>query len=731
RLTGDTSYPDLRFAVWSAENGQDDLTWTTAKSADQKTYVADFEATKLKSLGTVHIHAYTGTATFVMKTTVELEGASVGKVSVENLDVAAGTCTLVLSELVHPELLKEVVVPVWSDAKQADLVWYQAEKVPGKNLSDLTYQVKMNIFRHSFNTGTYQVHVYSRDISGKQLYQTRTQVTYPVSGEVAVLPTSDAAVYQAVVNSPVVPGGWGEMHFAVWSDEGGQDDLRWINTKTTSANININDFKHLGLYHVHLYAVGKNGALKFVGKATFTPSVAEPVVELGAQGSDGSVEILVKNVMMQSNLKDIRAAVWSANKGQDDLRWYSAVKQSDGTYKIVANLKNHKDSGQYFIHVYAETRDGKLQFLGKTEELVVAAPKTAEITVSDVKEEGGAFTVKIVLPDDSPIVSKIQVPIWCVADQSDIKWYDAVKQADGSYEVVVRSSNHKEHAGTYQIHVYATYASGVFAFVGKTTQEMKVPPITVMNGTKGKRSLEIRNCEDAKSVSVAVWTSQGSQDDLIWYPASKNSDGAWQVVVDASKHKHGGEYIAHVYADNKFAGSMIFDMPYSELKTTWTDMAGSMKVAAENNQLILVSASGTSAQITMLNKNTDGTWFQLLTTSGYVGINGVGPTTEWNGRTPPGVFGFTKAFGILPNPGTAFQYTQVDSSHYWVDDVNSKYYNKFVSTRSVARDWSSAEHLIDYTGSYGYCLAIDYNPECTPGVGSAIFLHCSAGRPTA
>ena len=73
----------------------------------------------------------------------------------------------------------------------------------------------------------------------------------------------------------------------------------------------------------------------------------------------------------------------------------------------------------------------------------------------------------------------------------------------------------------------------------------------------------------------------------------------------------------------------------------------------------------------------------------------------------------------------------VDNSHYWVDDSDSQYYNRFVSINNVKSDWSSAEHIIDYGNVYNYCLALDYNVECVSGKGSAIFLHCSNGVATA
>ena len=166
------------------------------------------------------------------------------------------------------------------------------------------------------------------------------------------------------------------------------------------------------------------------------------------------------------------------------------------------------------------------------------------------------------------------------------------------------------------------------------------------------------------------------------------------------------------------------------VQSEWTKLASGLNAAKTHNQLIFVSADGTSATVAMVTKDADGTWNEDLCTSGYVGYGGVGETTEWNRKTPRGQFSFTYAFGILPNPGTELSYTQVDGTYYWVDDVNSRYYNQFVTTKTTPKAWNSAEHIIEIEPAYHYVLSLDYNPSCTPGVGSAIFLHCSANRPT-
>ena len=163
------------------------------------------------------------------------------------------------------------------------------------------------------------------------------------------------------------------------------------------------------------------------------------------------------------------------------------------------------------------------------------------------------------------------------------------------------------------------------------------------------------------------------------------------------------------------------------------DWISSLKAAQTSyDTLIAVEATGTTATVSLHKKDAKGEWKQLLTTSGFIGANGLGKTIEGDRKTPVGVFAALNPLGIKPNPGTSLPYTQVDSTHYWVGDSGSPYYNRFVSTRTVTNfSRGLSEHIIDYGFVYNYILPIGYNIGGTPHRGSAIFLHVSRGNPTA
>lgn len=119
-----------------------------------------------------------------------------------------------------------------------------------------------------------------------------------------------------------------------------------------------------------------------------------------------------------------------------------------------------------------------------------------------------------------------------------------------------------------------------------------------------------------------------------------------------------------------------------------------------------------------------------------IGKNGATKSKqEGDGKTPIGIFELGIIFGTHErseiNLDKSIKYIKVTPNLYWVDDVNSIYYNQLVDNARTAKAWSSAEHLIEYPVQYEYAVEIKSNPENIPGKGSAIFLHCSNGKSTA
>ncbi|MBE6049544.1 MAG: hypothetical protein E7214_02505 [Clostridium sp.] len=185
-------------------------------------------------------------------------------------------------------------------------------------------------------------------------------------------------------------------------------------------------------------------------------------------------------------------------------------------------------------------------------------------------------------------------------------------------------------------------------------------------------------------------------------------------------------------ATNNSEGKSSKEQNPVQVSQEGSDYVSKLKVASQTNQLVIVKGQGGGSAIVEFHmKNSSGVWQQVFSVDSYVGSNGISYNKhEGDRRTPAGVFSFGTAFGVANNPGCNISYRKVTGNDYWVDDPNSKYYNKWTSGDVGDRDWNSAEHLIDHPAPYKYAIVINYNTyDTVKGNGSAIFLHCKT-QPT-
>ena len=168
---------------------------------------------------------------------------------------------------------------------------------------------------------------------------------------------------------------------------------------------------------------------------------------------------------------------------------------------------------------------------------------------------------------------------------------------------------------------------------------------------------------------------------------------------------------------------------YTGIDVASPEWVGTLEAAKDASQIMVVAAfseDATDAWVSLHEKQSDGSWHMVMTTPGFIGKNGIGKTKEGDAKTPVGTFHFNRAFGIADDPGSKIPYVKADDDTYWSGDPREGYrYNQLVNLKDLPDlDVNECEHIKDYIYHYQYCLNISYNEECTPGLGSAIFLHC-------
>ena len=358
--------------------------------------------------------------------------------------------------------VQEVRVPIWSNKDgQDDLTWYHADKQ-----SDGSYKVHVDKASHKGDAGTYSVHLYYM-LDGKRTYITETTATVPESQVTGKLTISNQTSngFDVVVTN--VSGGGKEVkevRVPIWSDKNGQDDLTWYHADKQSDGsykVHVDTASHkgdVGTYSVHLYYM-LNGKRTYITETTATvPQSTESQVTgkltISNQTSNG-FDVVVTNVSGGGKeVKEVRVPIWSDKNGQDDLTWYHADKQSDGSYKVHVDTASHKgDAGTYSVHLYYML-DGKRTYITETTATVPESQVTGKLTISNQTSNGFDVVVTNVSGGGKE-VKEVRVPIWSDKNgQDDLTWYHADKQSDGSYKVHVDTASHKGDAGTYSVHLY-------------------------------------------------------------------------------------------------------------------------------------------------------------------------------------------------------------------------------------------------------------------------------------
>ena len=216
--------------------------------------------------------------------------------------------------------------------------------------------------------------------------------------------------------------------------------------------------------HQWISYISYSGTRRYVDIATLKATESKPQenrvsgnLTINNQTSNG-FDVVVTNVSGGGKtVQEVRVPIWSDKNGQDDLTWYHADKQSDGSYKVHVDTASHKgDAGTYSVHLYYML-NGKRTYITETKATVPQSTEsqvTGKLTINNQTSNGFDVVVTNVSGGGKE-VQEVRVPIWSDTNgQDDLTWYHADKQSDGSYKVHVDIASHKGDAGTYSVHLY-------------------------------------------------------------------------------------------------------------------------------------------------------------------------------------------------------------------------------------------------------------------------------------
>ena len=388
-------------------------------------------------------------------------------------------------------------------------------------------------------------------------------VSSPVSADLTISNPDDNGNFTITAKNLKGFEGYKEVKIPFWSHANGMKDIVWYSPSrqtdgSYTVTANVNDHENAsGKYEAQVFYVDYQGRNTFVKKAFVDRAKPSADLSISNPDSNGNFTITAKNLKGFEGYKEVKIPFWSHANGMKDIVWYSPSRQADGSYTVTANVSNHENaSGKYEAQLFYVDQQGRNTFVKKA--FVDRAKPSADITISKNEVEG-TFTITAKNLKGFEGYKEVKIPFWSQANgMKDIVWYRPSRQADGSYTVTAKASDHENANGQYEAQLFYVDHKGQNTFVKKTfvQYEGKTSPtgtITIQNNNKDTGTFDViikdvYSPKGVRTIQVPTWSDKDGQDDIRWYEATRQANGDYKVSVKASDHKNStGKYHVHLY----------------------------------------------------------------------------------------------------------------------------------------------------------------------------------------
>ena len=361
--------------------------------------------------------------------------------------------------------------------------------------------------------------------------------------------------------------GYKEVKIPFWSHANGMKDIVWyIPTRQADGSYTVtakaNDHENAdGKYEAQVFYVDAQGQNKFVKKAFVDYTAPKPSADLTITKSEkeGTFTITAKNLQGFDGYKEVKIPFWSHANGMKDIVWYTPTRQADGSYTVTAKASDHENAdGKYEAQVFYSDAQGQNKFVKKAFIDYTAPKLSADLTITKSEKEG-TFTITAKNLQGFDGYKEVKIPFWSQANgMKDIIWYTPTRQADGSYTVTAKASDHENADGKYEAQIFYVDAQGQNKFVKKAfidfkNQSRPTGSLMIQNNNKDTGTFDViikdvYSPKGVRTVQVPTWSDKDGQDDIRWYEATRQANGDYKVSVKASDHKNStGKYHVHLY----------------------------------------------------------------------------------------------------------------------------------------------------------------------------------------
>ncbi|SDQ10003.1 GBS Bsp-like repeat-containing protein [Streptococcus equinus] len=629
-------------AVWSAERDQDDIVWYKVPANGRLT------AKYTGSYGTYLVHTYgviKGQMVCLSATSIDVPKPS-AKVSI--VKESGTTYKVIVSDV--PAYITSVQLPTWTAKNdQDDIIWYTAERQ-----SDGTFTKTFSVAEHNFESGKYNVHYYgissvTNTLTG--LGGTSFNCDYQF-GDIAI--TAKAGANGIEIAMPQDIAKVANVSHAVWSEVKGQDDIKWYSD--TTGHVVAPYSGDYGTYLVHTYA-NVNGKMICIGATSLDISKPEVAIQID-KVTDYSAKVTISNVPVY--IHDIQLPTWTSKNNQDDIKWYHATKQADGSYVYTFYAKNHKfESGHYNVHVYGTSEvTHSLVCLSGSDGIDLIFDESLTnptVTVQNHDSERGTLQVVVAETENSKDIQSVTVAAWSDPNQKNLHWYNSAKVVNGRVIINVDEKYHHNISADYTIHVYVKtkdgetkgYNLGQYALNNK---QVTASVSTNYKGT-GVYGVNISGVYSSGTVKYAVWSEVNGQNDIRWYDATTSGTNA-TGLINVANHSGTGTYHLHVYqSDNGqmyFLTSTDFTVKRTNYDTPYYNQRDGRWGGNRYGYYTLASTGCVPTSLAMVFSSLTGNEVLPTTVASYLYNNTVEFNRGTEGTTGNGILIASRQWGLTP-----------------------------------------------------------------------------------
>ena len=389
----------------------------------------------------------------------------------------------------------------------------------------------------------------------------------PVSADLTIAKSESDGTFTITAKNLQGLDGYEEVKIPFWSHANGMKDIIWYTPSrqadgSYTVTAKASDHENAdGKYEAQVFYVDAKGQNKFVKKAFIDYTAPKPSADLTItkSESDGTFTITAKNLQGFDGYKEVKIPFWSHANGMKDIIWYTPSRQADGSYTVTAKASDHENAdGKYEAQVFYVDAKGQNKFVKKAFIDYTAPKPSADLTITK-SESDGTFTITAKNLQGFDGYKEVKIPFWSHANgMKDIIWYTPTRQADGSYTVTAKASDHENADGKYEAQVFYVDAQGQNKFVKKAfidykNQSRPTGTLLIQNNNKDTGTFDViikdvYSPKGVRTVQVPTWSDKDGQDDIRWYEATRQSNGDYKVSVKASDHKNStGKYHIHLY----------------------------------------------------------------------------------------------------------------------------------------------------------------------------------------